>query len=185
MLQAALLCTALFSNAPAPDRVAATRAGEYRRILTIPVRIGGRAPVQFFVDTGATTTTISSAFAKQIGIEGAGSVAGRGATGTISARVTTLPSVRIGTRNVGGVRAVVSSDFDTLHGVAPGVVGSLGLNVLKQFTLALDYAHDRVLLSGTRVPPFAGVPLIVGRGPMSTVRSMDAHTGFMPTPAQK
>jgi predicted aspartyl protease len=163
MISAPPACTAapasIFANAP----IHATRAGEYGRILVVPVRVDGRGPFFFFLDTGATTTTVGTRGARYIGLDATTASRGTGATGSIAVQTTTA-SLAFGGRTVEHVRVAVAEQFDELHRIAPGVIGSLGLNALRGMTLAIDYRSDNVYVSDERLPAWLGLPIVVGRG---------------------
>jgi predicted aspartyl protease len=149
----------IFADAPIP----ATRAGEYARILVVPVRIENRGPYFFFLDTGATTTTVGRRGARYIGLHAASTSHGTGATGSIALETTTA-SMEFGGRTVEHARIAITEQFDQIHHIAPGVIGSLGLNALRGFTVAIDYRSDSVYLSDVRLPPSLGQPIAVARG---------------------
>lgn len=92
----------------------------------IEAMVGG-APRRFLVDTGATVTAISEDLATDAGIEaspGRMPVRLRTASGTLMARMATIPELRFGN--------VVARDMDAV--IAPGTEGLnvLGMNFLSR-----------------------------------------------------
>jgi hypothetical protein len=154
------------------------RGGADRRLLLIPVSINEKGPFYFFLDTGAPTTVISARFAQAQQIEAQSLTTGRGAAGAISAAITTLRSVAVGTARQLDMRAGIVGNFDELHRRVPEAVGSLGLDFLKDYVMTIDYAHDTVSLENTNLPNAGGLAFEIGLGVYTNVR-IDGHGPFL------
>jgi predicted aspartyl protease len=126
--------------------VTIARANE-RRLLLVPVMINGKGPFQFFLDTGAPTTVLSDRFAASQQIQADGTTSGHGATGAISISTATVGSVDVGAAHRDAMKVGIVANFDELHRRVPNVVGSLGLDFLRDYTMEIDYVHNTVTLA--------------------------------------
>jgi hypothetical protein len=90
-----------------------TLAGAGEAAIVVPVRLNGKGPYGFVLDTGATLTCLDTALADELSLPQAAGVAGRGATLGGSGRVELrrLESIAIGEAGATGVTvcALVSS----------------------------------------------------------------------------
>ena len=112
--------------------------------LVVPVRINGREPVNFILDTGATLTCIDVSLARVLGLPEATPSSGVAIGAMTAGRVET---VRIDTLRIGNASAfgltTCRLDLAALR-EALGVQGLVGLNFLKSFDVAIDF--DRRVL---------------------------------------
>jgi len=139
--------------------VSVTRAGKNRRLLLVPVMINGKGPFQFILDTGAPTTVLSKRFADSEHIESQAEATGLGAAGEISASMTVLSSVQVGDAGRESLHAAIVENFDEIHRRLPSVVGALGVDFMRNYTLIIDYAHDTVTFADdVHVPANDGLP---------------------------
>ena len=106
--------------------------------------LNGRRDVLFYVDTGASFTTISNQIARDIGIDvgpGSPTVTLITASGTIQAPVAVVESLQIGGVEARDVQVVV---HDLPRGAAG--VGLLGLSFLSRFSVRLDPDQGLLML---------------------------------------
>jgi hypothetical protein len=76
-----------------------------------------------------------------------------GAGGSFAAFAGTLDSLRVGDALLEKVEVVVSDIFSPLSLAAgTGMDGILGHNVLRNFTVIIDYPNERILLQKERLP---------------------------------
>ena len=114
-------------------------------VFLVRALLNGRREAIFYLDTGASLTTISMAVAQDLGIfVGAGSptVTIRTATDTIRVPVASVESIQVGGLEARDVQVAV---FDLPHGSQ--VVGLLGNSFLSRFQVQLDPAQGLLLLS--------------------------------------
>jgi predicted aspartyl protease len=106
--------------------------------MTIAVRIDGKGPFRFLVDTGATRTVVSSSLAAALGLE-AGPVARlHSTTGTALVRTAVVPRLELGP---GGGRRVVAALLDAAHMGADGIIG---VDSLRSEKLLFDLRARRI-----------------------------------------
>lgn len=122
------------SAGSAPDK--ATVSLQMRgQVAVVQVMLNNSAAANLVVDTGSSATVISHATARQLGIDVEGTdlprVSFNTANGVVSAPVVTLDSVEVGGMEVRGLMASV-------HDIAPGISGLLGLNYLGHFRMDID-----------------------------------------------
>ena len=123
-------------------------AGPGGAAIVVPVSVDGRAPVDLIIDTGATMTCVDDALAREWNLPeqrlAVGMAVGIGAAGRV--RLHRADSVRVGAAVVRRA-TVCSMDLQVLQAVGPGVRGLLGLNVLREFRMTLDFDRRVLRLS--------------------------------------
>jgi predicted aspartyl protease len=120
--------------------------------IVVPVSINGHAPVDLILDTGATLTCIDTAFARQLALPerrmAIGMAVGIGAAGRV--RLHAVDSLRVGNA-VARKLTVCAMDLRALRPLGRDVHGLLGLNVLRNFRVTLDFKRQVL-----RLAPAAG-----------------------------
>jgi hypothetical protein len=113
--------------------------------IIIPVKINGEGPFDFILDTGATLTCVDEALAARLGLPDKKGIRGIGAGARSSGaiRLVSLESLEVGDATANDLTAC-SLDFAHVGEVGIEIDGLLGLNVLKEFTMVLDF--DRKIL---------------------------------------
>jgi hypothetical protein len=117
-------------------------ADMYRR-MTAPVRVNGRGPFPFVIDTGANQSVVSDSLAAQLGLKRGPLELLNSATG-VQMAPTTLARLDLGDR---AEEAVVLS---ILKETAIGGVGMLGVDRLDGLKLTLDFARQRLAIESSR-----------------------------------
>ncbi len=114
-------------------------------VFLVRALLNGRRDVIFYLDTGASLTTISTAVAQELGIffgPGSPTVTIRTASGTIQVPVATVETIQVGGVEARDVHVAV---FDLPH--PSQVVGLLGNSFLSRFQVQLDPAQGLLMLS--------------------------------------
>jgi predicted aspartyl protease len=115
--------------------------------IIVEVKINGRGPYDFVLDTGATFTCVDKEFADQLKLpEWKGSlgtiVIGPGGGG--------MKLLNIETLEVGGAKAsnlaACSIDLNRLAPPGLGIKGLIGLNFLKSYRVAIDFEKKSLQL---------------------------------------
>jgi predicted aspartyl protease len=115
-------------------------------MVLVPVRINGRGPYNFVLDTGASSSTVSRSLMRRLSLPRTGGTAHvRGVAGA-----TVVPLVTVSRWTVGGQRLrgrslpVLDLGGDFGSGQVGGLLGS---DELRRFgAVRLDYKHHRLVL---------------------------------------
>lgn len=131
----------------AAGEVAFTMAGPGGAAMLVPVYIDGRGPYQLVLDTGATLTCLDSALATELGLrEARARVAiGAGVGGSGRLRLVRVDSLRVGAA-VAEDLTVCALDLAHIAAVGGDAKGLLGLNVLRNFRVTIDFERSMLRL---------------------------------------
>ena len=132
-------------------------------LAVAPVRVQGRGPFAFIVDSGAESSVVDSAVAKRLQLRVLSS--GRHATGVACQVKTSTVKVtgwKVGSTGLPGHRLTEITLPRQTH--SHGVQGLLGSGTLKSFgTIAINYAQQRLVLAPRLTTPRGGVSRLVVR----------------------
>ncbi|WP_309663134.1 retroviral-like aspartic protease family protein [Sphingomonas sp.] len=106
--------------------------------MTVPVRLGGKGPYRFLVDTGADRTAVSTAIAAQLGLVDGPMATLHSITGTSPVRTATIPSLEISPSRTRSVEAPL------LEAINMGADGILGVDSLRSQRVMFDF-RSRVI----------------------------------------
>jgi predicted aspartyl protease len=116
--------------------------------LVVPVYINGDGPVDLILDTGATLTCLDSSLARELALPerraALGMAVAVGGSGRV--RLHAVDSLRVG-RAVARSLTVCAIDLRELRRLGGNVRGLLGLNVLREFRVTLDFEREIVRLA--------------------------------------
>ena len=142
------------SSAPADSaagEVAFRWAGPGGAALVVAVRINGEDPVDLILDTGATLTCLDTAVVRELGLPRQramlGAAVGVGGSGRVQLHA--ADSIQIGAATARGL-SVCALDLRSLRAISPDVRGLLGLNVLRNFDVTLDFDREVLRLAPAR-----------------------------------
>lgn len=144
LLVAAMACpaTAQDSAAPGPvpdDPPATVRTGADAALrVTIPIRIDGKGPYDFVVDTGSQRTVISRELANELALADDRQVRVLSVSGLSDVPTVTVPSLAFGASRMEYVQAPVFA------GEHLGASGMLGLDGLRHKRLVLDFRSGKM-----------------------------------------
>ncbi len=143
--------------------------------LTIPVYLNGQGPFPFVIDTGADRTVISTELARALNLP-----AGPLVSLTSSGGVDTVDTALIAALTVGG-RADGPIDAPLLTAANLGAVGMLGIDVLRDQHVTLDFRARRLSSSESRRPPEEATTIVVrGKSRFGQLILMDATVRGVP-----
>ena len=134
----------------AAGEVAFELAGPNDAALLVPVYLNGQGPFDFVLDTGATFTCVDRDVAQRLQLpERTGALGiGAGVGGAGRIRLVRVDSLRVGASRALDVTAC-ELDLAQVEQIGLEVDGLLGLNVLKEFRMTLDFERE-VLILGER-----------------------------------
>jgi predicted aspartyl protease len=108
-------------------------------LVFVPVRVNGRGPYEFVLDTGSSNSSVDRSLVRRLGLPRTGQQHRvQGVTGS-----GTVPIVKVRQWTIGGVplRAHSLAVVD----LGMGVSGLLGSDELRHFSsVTLDFQHDRI-----------------------------------------
>jgi len=111
--------------------------------LTVPVRIEGKGPFSFVIDTGAERTVLSEAIAAHLGLEADENVELVSIAGTTQVDTVYVPQMTMGQKDYGGLIAPV------LQAQHIGADGILGLDSLQNRRVLFDFVKDQLTVEDT------------------------------------
>ena len=101
--------------------------------MTVPVRVGGRGPYRFLVDTGADRTAVSTAVAAELGLTSGPMAILHSVTGVSAVRTANVPHLEV-TQN--RIRSVEAPVLERSHMGADGI---LGVDSLRSQRVLFDF----------------------------------------------
>ena len=131
----------------APGSVAFKMAGPNDAAIIVAVKINGRGPYDFVLDTGATFTCLDNKLADELKLPewkgGFGTVVVGPAGGA-------MKLLKVDTLEVGDARAsdliACSIDLNRISPPGLGIHGLVGLNFLKQYRVTIDFEKKSLRL---------------------------------------
>ncbi|HKX26477.1 MAG TPA: aspartyl protease family protein [Blastocatellia bacterium] len=128
----------------------------------VKVMINGKGPLQFVIDTGASLSVISDKAAEQLGIKpvaSGGNARAIGGSGTFPIIYGLLESITIGDARIEAVPVYIRTVHTTQDTPEEERAdGYIGLSVLSNFVVSLDYQNRTLTLDRTPPPPAATAP---------------------------
>ena len=125
-------------------------AGPGGAAIVVPVHINGRGPIDLILDTGATITCVDTSLARELALPeqrlAIGTAVGVGGAGRV--RLHRVDSLRVAGAVARRIN-VCAMDLSAMRVVAPNVRGLLGLNVLKPFTVTIDFRRSVLRLAAS------------------------------------
>jgi predicted aspartyl protease len=155
-------------------------AGGAQPLILVPVRVNGRGPFDFILDTGAGTSLVSSELGREFDIKIVGSTDGQGAGGKVSVSLAKVDSLAVGESKVSDVDVGIVDLSNIGKAVGKRVDGDLGYNFLKHFRVTINYRDCEIRCDDPkRVESFAhgaqpGIPIRLAN-PAKPLILVDVH----------
>jgi hypothetical protein len=120
-------------------------------LIIVSVKANDEGPFYFLLDTGADTTVVDTALAKQLSLAAVQSAQQDTVAGTQTVAVTVLASLTVGQVSVNKL-SVLTEDLSSLRRIDRRIDGIVGLNFLSRFNYLLDYRQRTLTIeSGTDI----------------------------------
>jgi len=116
---------------------------EYNR-MTVPVRIGGRGPYDFLIDTGAERTVLARGLAERLGLVPNGRATLMGVAGSIPVDLVDVAEVRLGSRSFYDLSAPL------LEGAHIGADGIIGLDAVQNQRVLIDFRKNLIAVDDAK-----------------------------------
>lgn len=131
-------------------------AGGAQPLILLPVRVNGRGPFEFILDTGAGTSLLSSELAAQLAVKIIGSKDGQSAGGKVAVSLAKVDSLAVAETKVEDVDVGIVDLSQIGKTVGAQIDGDLGYNFLKHFRVTIDYRECEIRFEDPkRVESFA------------------------------
>jgi predicted aspartyl protease len=122
-------------------------ASPAKPLLLIDVRLNGRGPFQFAIDTGTSTTAITPQLAKELGIVSSPIGPGTTAGAQVDVRAGNIESFQLGGVKIDNMTVVVADFFEMLSAaIGAKLDGIVGYNFLCNYKVAIDYPGETLTL---------------------------------------
>jgi predicted aspartyl protease len=160
--KAGLVLMAAFGNkeyavVKAPDQPAAIPLRKALNLIFADVKINGKGPYNFVVDTGASQTALSEKLAKDLGLKVITSTVlhGVGGTGKANSNIYRIDQLQIGEVSVGDL-PVGTFDDPVISQLADGIIGT---SMLADFIVTINYPDGRMELTHKPVSTPDAIPV--------------------------
>lgn len=127
------------------------------RRMSVPVRVNGRGPYRFIVDTGADTSVVSRELAAELGLADGRPQRVHSVFGAEVTPAAQVASLEVGARRLTGLQLPVLAQANL------GAEGILGLDALADQRVVLDFAHRSMRVERSRGMGFTDPDAIVVR----------------------
>lgn len=122
-------------------------ASPSKPLILVNAFVNECGPFHFAVDTGASSTVLSSELAKRLEIAGAVMPDVTGGGGRISATKGRVESLRFANTTVTGIDVVVTGVLKSLgDAIGRQLDGVIGYNALKAYRVSIDYRNETITL---------------------------------------
>jgi predicted aspartyl protease len=133
------------SGAEKPDTIQLEQ--EYQQRLTVPIRIDGKGPYPFVVDTGAERTVISNELARHLELEPGRPVLLHSMSGAVNVSTALIPQLQVSRRRVSDIRAPMLLERNIRAS------GILGIDALQSQRVDFDFGNQRMKVTPSRGTP--------------------------------
>ena len=130
------------TEASTVDVIKADHDGHGR--MTVPVRIGGRGPYDFLIDTGAERTVLARGLAERLGLVPNGRATLMGVAGSLAVDLVDVEEVKLGSRSFYDLSAPL------LEGSHIGAAGIIGLDGLQNQRVLIDFKRNLIAVDDAR-----------------------------------
>jgi len=135
--------------------------------IIVPVRIDDGETLEFLVDTGATTTTLTAETARRLKLEPTAYTEVDTPTGTIKIPQGSISHITMGQQSATDVK-VYWTDLPVLQSIDSRLSGILGLNFFRQFNFAIDFESKNIRMMDDQATSLKGnhIPMQIEGGRM-------------------
>ncbi len=130
---------------PAPEIVQLKEEAASR--LTVPIRIGGRGPYNFVIDTGSERTVISDTLARSLALDPGRPVRLHSMSGVAHVETAMIPELQVSRRSIMDVNAPI------LRAHHIGAAGILGIDALKSQRVDFDFSKQTMKVALSQGAP--------------------------------
>jgi predicted aspartyl protease len=122
--------------------------GTAQPLIVLPVRVNGKGPFSFILDTGAAICLVTPSVADEANIPRTGSKEGRGVGGVVKLWLGRADEIAVGAAGVAALTVGVTPELERIAAaVGERIDGALGYDYLRHFEVVVDYRCDSLLLA--------------------------------------
>lgn len=122
-------------------------ARERRSRLFLDVRVNGKGPFSFLVDSGADRSVVGQALAEKLALPNENSVMLRSMSGSTEVRTVFVETLKMGNSEVGPIKAPALPERFI------GADGIIGIDALADQRMLMDFDEKTVTIQDSRVTP--------------------------------
>jgi hypothetical protein len=115
-------------------------------LVLVPVRVNGKGPYHFVIDTGATTTTLDAELATELRLRATGVTEVVTSGGTFRSPMGSVDELSVGAARFSSL-AISWMPLDELRRDDRRITGIIGQDILGRRTLVIDYERRRIELT--------------------------------------
>jgi predicted aspartyl protease len=120
--------------------------GGAQPLILLPVRLSGKGPFDFILDTGAGMTILAPEISRTLEIKSTGSKEGRTAAGAVKVELGRVDSVSVGSATVTDLPVAITDLSHISRTIGAKIDGDLGYNFFKHFRLSIDYRSKQATI---------------------------------------
>ena len=128
----------------APKQVKFRLAGGAQPLIILPVKVNGRGPFDFILDTGAGTSLLTPELAQKLNIKVIGSKEGQTAGGKVSVSLARVDSFAVGETKVDDADVGIVDLSQIGKAIGTKIDGDLGYNFFKHLRITIDYRNSEI-----------------------------------------
>jgi predicted aspartyl protease len=117
-------------------------------LVAVPVKVNGKGPFRFVVDTGSTAAIVSTTLARRLDLRSVGTNA-LGAGGRFTARATVADTMQVAGTARRDVLIGITDLTPLSNAARERIDGLLGYTFLKPYRMTIDYPKHRLCLEAT------------------------------------
>ncbi len=157
--------------------------------LIVKVGLNGGEPMEFLLDTGASDSIVDRRVAAEHFLDKQGQLNIVGASGAVATNSSVIRKLGLGAVVLNDVPALILDLSPQSKQLGRGIAGIIGLNVLSQFAVTIDYAKQVIILSDSvdyQVPAGAQTVVLTPQGGLlvkASLHGVDQQQFLMDTGA--
>jgi clan AA aspartic protease (TIGR02281 family) len=120
--------------------------GSDKPIIIVKVKVNGKGPFDFAVDTGASVTALSKELAEDLGVsENAGAQKkGHCCSGELDMAMADVKSVEIGDTEVRDIQVAIMDLSSISEALKKNLAGIIGYSFMKDYKVTIDYPNTKI-----------------------------------------
>ena len=112
--------------------------------MTVPIRIDGKGPYEFLIDTGAERTVISTELAQKLELAQGSRARMHSMSGVGDVETVIIPKLEVSRKSVAGIHA------PALRAVNIGAAGMLGIDSLQSQRIIFDFERKKMTVASSK-----------------------------------